>query len=88
MDYKEFLRTCQKKDGSYLSDRTVEHYTYGLKIVSEDMLREGAITKPLTSMDSIELDLAIALIYKNSFFQNKDKVGKCFVSLILDQPVM
>lgn len=76
MNYKEFLRTCQKKDGSLLSDRTVEHYTYGLKIVSEDMLREGVITKPLMDMDSIELDLAIALIYKNPFFKNKDKVGK------------
>lgn len=76
MDYLDFLKTCTKKDGSLLNERTIIHYHYGLKVISDDRLREQVINKPLTSRNLYELDIAIALIYKNPFFQDKDKVGK------------
>lgn len=76
MDFADFLRTCTKDDGNPLSERSIEHYSSGLKVASDDMLREGVISKPLTDMDLFELDIAIALIRKNSFFEAKDKKGK------------
>ena len=40
------------------------------------MLREKVITKPLQNMELFELDLAIALIFQNKFFLEKDAIGK------------
>jgi len=76
MDFTEFLRTCIKSDGSSLSERSIEHYYSGLKVTSDDMLREGVISKPLQNMNLYELDLAIILIRSNPFFEAKDKKGK------------
>ncbi len=66
----------RKKDGTFLSERSIEHYDSGLKVVSKDMQSEGVIKKPLQDMELFELDLAIELILRNEFFQNKDKIGK------------
>ena len=76
MDFSDFLKTCTKKDGTFLSERSIEHYDSGLKVVSKDMMNEGVITKPLQDMELFELDLAIELILRNKFFQDKDKIGK------------
>ena len=75
MLFSDYLKTCTKKDGTPLSARTIEHYASGLKTVSEDMLHEKVIEKPLQDMELFELDLAIALIYSDSFFQKKDRIG-------------
>lgn len=76
MEFSDFLRTCPKKDGTALSDRSVDHYCSGLAVASKDMLRERVISKPLQEMNLLELDLAIALIRANPFFEAKDKKGK------------
>ena len=76
MNFSDFLKTCTKKDGTFLSERSIEHYDSGLKVVSKDMMGEGVITKPLQDMKLFELDLAIELILRNKYFQDKDKIGK------------
>ena len=76
MNFSDFLKTCTKKDGTFLSERSIEHYDSGLKVVSKDMMSEGVITKPLQDMELFELDLAIELILRNKYFQDKDKIGK------------
>ena len=76
MEYEDFLRVCPKKDGSLLSERTVQHYVGGLQTTSDDMMRIDIISKPLKAMDIFELDIAIAMIYNNREFQEKDKKGK------------
>lgn len=76
MSFTDFLKTCTKKDGTPLSARSIEHYVSGLNVVSNDMLREKVIGKPLQDMELFELDLAIALIFRNKFFLEKDAVGK------------
>lgn len=76
VEFPDFLRTCTKEDGNPLSERSIEHYNSGLLVASDDMLREGMITKPLTDMDLFEPDIAIAVIRKDSFFEAKDKKGK------------
>lgn len=76
MEFSDFLRTCLKKDGTSLSERSIDHYCSGLAVASEDMLREGVISKPLQAMSLLELDLAIALIRVNPYFEAKDKKGK------------
>ena len=75
MDFKEWLKTATKRDGSLLSARTVDHYFDGFKIISEEMLSANVITKRLEDMELFELDLAIALIFKNPQFLAKDKKG-------------
>lgn len=91
MDFKEFLMTCVKRDGSLLSARTIEHYDSGLKATSNLMQKEGIINKPLEKMDLFELDLAIELILRCPLFLKKDNKGnhmysnalkrfRCFVS--------
>lgn len=76
MEFSDFLRTCLKKNGTALSERSVDHYCSGLAVASEDMVREGVISKPLQEMSLFELDLAIALIRANPYFEAKDKKGK------------
>lgn len=49
------------------------------------MLHEKVIEKPLQDMELFELDLAIALIYSDSFFQKKiESEIKCIVTLLKD----
>lgn len=62
MTFIDFLMTSTKRDGSPLRQRTVEHYSSGLKAISDDMMREKVISKPLMLMDAFELDVAIAFI--------------------------
>jgi predicted restriction endonuclease len=76
MEFTDFLRTCTKDDGTPLSETSVQHYDSGLHVVSNDMLREKVISKPLEYMEPYELDLAIALIFQNNYFLAKDKKGK------------
>lgn len=76
MNFQDFLKTCTKKDGILLSQRSIEHYDSGLKVISKDMMSEGVITKPLQDMELFELDLAIELILRNKFFKTKIKLER------------
>lgn len=75
MTFKEWLSTATKKDGTPLSLRTIEHYADGLSIVSKEMLEYNVIQKKIEDMELYELDLAIALIFKNDKFISKNKKG-------------
>lgn len=76
VEFKDFLRTCTKEDGTPLSERSIDHYESGLRVASEDMLRQGVISKPLMDMNLFELDVAIEIIRRDPFFEAKDKRGK------------
>lgn len=54
----------KKADGEPLSERSIEHYISGLSVVSEDMLKEGVVNKPMEEMNLMELDLSISIIMK------------------------
>ena len=75
MDFLNWLRSCTKRNGEFLSERTINKYHNGVITVSNDMIKERVIDKNLKDMDLIELDIAIALINKNNYFLNKDSIG-------------
>lgn len=77
MNFEQWLKEMYKKtDGEPLSKRSIDHYISGLSVVSDDMLKEGVINKPLEEMNLMELDLAISIIMKTPSFIEKDKKGK------------
>ena len=77
MNFQQWLKEMYKKaDGEPLSKRSIDHYVSGLSVVSDDMLKEGVIDKPLEEMNLMELDLAISIIMKTPSFIEKDKKGK------------
>lgn len=77
MDFEQWLKEMYKKaDGESLSKRSIDHYISGLSVVTDDMLKEGVISKPLIEMNLMELDLAISIIMNTKSFINKDKKGK------------
>ena len=78
MNFEQWLKEMYKKsDGEPLSKRSIDHYISGLSVVSDDMLKEGIINKPLEEMNLMELDLAISIIIKTPSFIEKDKKGVC-----------
>ena len=77
MSFSKWLTEMYKKtDGKSLSKRSIEHYVGGLMTISNDMYKEGVITKPLEKMDLVELDLAISIIMSTKSFIAKDVKGK------------
>lgn len=75
MEYFEWLKSCTKSNGVALSQATINKYYSGVKVISEEMIRGGVISKSLFDMSLIELDMAIALIFKNDHFSKKNKKG-------------
>lgn len=76
MNFEQWLKEMYKKvDGEPLSKRSIDHYISGLSVVSDDMLREGIINKPLEEMNLMELDLGISIIMKTPSFIKKDTKG-------------
>lgn len=75
MNYFNWLRSCTKRNGEFLSKRTIEKYHNSIITISNEMIKEGVINKNLVDMDLIELDIAIAMINKNDYFLNKDIFG-------------
>lgn len=70
---------------SALSQNSIYKYARGLNTVSNDMLQEGVITKPLTEMSPSELDLAITLILNTPSFIAKNSRGNNMYSNALKQ---
>ena len=70
MDFSKWL-----KNTSDLSDSSVYKYTHAVKTISDDMLSEGVIDKPLVDMELYEVDLAIAVIFHTPSFADKDTRG-------------
>ena len=72
-------------DNSALSQNSIYKYARGFNTVSNDMLQEGIITKPLTEMSPSELDLAITLILNTPSFVEKNRRGNHMYSNALKQ---
>lgn len=78
MDFSKWL-----KNTSNLSDSSVYKYTHAVKTISDDMLSEGVIDKPLADMELYEVDLAIAVIFHTPSFIDKDTRGNHMYSTAL-----
>ena len=59
---------------SALSQNSIYKYARGFNTVSNEMLKERIITKPLTEMSPSELDLAITLILNTPSFVEKNRM--------------
>ena len=68
-----------------LSDSSIDKYCRAVKTVSKEMIQLGVIDKPLMEMESLELEIAIALISFNPQFIAKDKRGNKMYSNSLKQ---
>ena len=71
------------KNTSDLSESSVYKYTHAVKTISDDMLSEGVIDKPLADMELYEVDLAIAVIFHTRSFIDKDTRGNHMYSTAL-----
>ena len=71
------------KNTSDLSDSSVYKYTHAVKTISDDMLSEGVVDKPLAEMELYEVDLAIAVIFHTRSFIDKDTRGNHMYSTAL-----
>lgn len=71
------------KSTSSLSESSVYKYTHAVKTISDDMLSEGVIDKPLADMELYEVDLAIAVIFHTPSFADKDTRGNHMYSTAL-----
>ena len=60
---------------SSLSESSVYKYTHAVKTISDDMLSEKVLNKPLSDMELYEVDLAIAVIFHTPSFIDKDTRG-------------
>lgn len=60
---------------SSLSKSSIYKYTHAVKTISDDMLLERVLDKPLSDMELYEVDLAIAVIFHTSSFIDKDTRG-------------
>lgn len=75
MSFEEWLRTTTKANGAPLSQKTIEHYVGGLRTISKEMLQSNVISKKIEDMELYELDLTIAIIFKDPSFLSKDERG-------------
>lgn len=60
---------------SSLNESSVYKYTHAVKTISDDMLSEKVLNKPLSDMELYEVDLAIAVIFHTPSFIDKDTRG-------------
>lgn len=73
------------KQTTGLSDSSIYKYSRAVINVSKDMYSIGVINKPLTEMNTIELDLAIQIILNNPTFVEKNTRGNNMYSNSLKQ---
>lgn len=79
MDFGKWL-----KNTSDLSDSSVYKYTHAVKTISDDMLSEGVIDKPLADMELYEVDLAIAVIFHTPFLRTKIHAETTCIATLLN----
>ncbi|MGN0633297.1 MAG: HNH endonuclease [Oscillospiraceae bacterium] len=73
------------KQTTGLSDSSIYKYSRAVINVSNDMYGISVISKPLTEMNTIELDLAIQIILNNAAFIEKNTRGNNMYSNSLKQ---
>lgn len=62
-------------ENTTLSENSAKKYESGVRVVSDEMLQKGVITKPLAEHDSTELAISIFVIFNNRDFITKNTVG-------------
>lgn len=68
-----------------LAESSVDKYSRAVRTISQEMLDQKVISKPILEMDSFELDIAMALIAGNTYFADKNKRGNHMYSNALKQ---
>jgi hypothetical protein len=68
-----------------LAESSVDKYARAVRTISQEMLNQKIISKPILEMDSFELDIAMALIAGNAYFVDKNKRGNHMYSNALKQ---
>ena len=68
-----------------LSESSIAKYYGAIGTISCEMFELGVIPKPLQNMNAFELDIAISVILKHSFFVEKDTCGNHMYSNALKQ---
>lgn len=68
-----------------LAESSVDKYARAVRTISQEMLDQKIISKPILEMDSFELDIAMALIAGNAYFVDKNKRGNHMYSNALKQ---
>jgi predicted restriction endonuclease len=68
-----------------LAESSVDKYARAVRTVSQEMMDQKIISKPILEMDSFELDIAMALIAGNAYFIDKNKRGNHMYSNALKQ---
>lgn len=62
-------------ENTSLAQSSIGKYVRAVRIVSDEMLEQGVIARPLVYMDAIELSNAISRIINNDHFLYKDNKG-------------
>lgn len=68
-----------------LAESSVDKYARAVRTISQEMLDQKIIFKPILEMDSFELDIAMASIAGNAYFIDKNKRGNHMYSNALKQ---
>lgn len=71
LDFIDYLQA-----NTSLSEKSVNHYESGFRVISKMMYEKNSIEKPLEEMTIPELEFAIFLILQDEDFQKKDLIGK------------
>lgn len=68
-----------------LSSVSIKKYVGAVRVTSREMLEAGVIPKPLTDMNLMEIDIAVAAILGNPQFRTKNKIGNNMYSSSIKQ---
>lgn len=78
MTFPEWLKIT-----SNLSESSIYKYSRAVNTISNEMLTEHVISKPIYEMETYEIDLAIAVIFRTQSFVVKDTIGNRMYSIAL-----
>lgn len=68
-----------------LAGSSVDKYARAVRTISQEMIDQRIIAKPIKEMDAFELDIAMAIILHNPYFVGKNKRGNHMYSNALKQ---
>ena len=78
MTFPEWLKIT-----SNLSESSIYKYSRAVNTISNEMLAEHVISKPISEMETYEIDLAMAVIFRTQSFVVKDTTGNRMYSIAL-----
>lgn len=78
MTFPEWLKIT-----SNLSESSIYKYSRAVNTISNEMLAEHIIDKPIPEMETCEIDRAMVLIFRTASFKEKDTTGNRMYSIAL-----